>query len=93
MKSAYELAMERLAAAEGAAKPVSAKLKKQFTELDAKCRAKIAEREILTAQAEAVARRSGEVETIRMLREQLNRERLALEADCEAAKEKLRQAQ
>lgn len=90
MKSAYELAMERLSAKDGAAKPVSDATKKAMAEIDAKYRAKIAEREILTTQAEAAARAAGERETVRALRERLARERAALEAECEAAKEKLR---
>ena len=92
MKSAFELAMERLAAKDGAAAPVSEKLKKQLADIDAKYRAKIAEREILVAQREAAARASGDLELIRELREALRRERAQLEAAAESEKETVRSA-
>jgi hypothetical protein len=92
MKSSYELAMERLAAKEGASKPVTAEQKKRLADLDVRLKAKLAEREITVAKAEAQARARGEHETAAAHRELFVRERATLEAECEAAKEQVRAA-
>jgi hypothetical protein len=50
MKSAYELAMERLAKSEPAAKPVSAATKARLAEIDTLYKGKVAEREVFLKQ-------------------------------------------
>ena len=89
MKSAYELAMERLEKQSPAVK-VTDEMRRALAEIDAAYKAKIAEREVfLNAQiAKAVAARNpAEVEDIRL---QLSREVRRLEEECEAKKEKER---
>jgi hypothetical protein len=90
MKSAYELAMERLAAKDGALKPLTKEQKAHLADLDTRLKAKIAEREITVAKAESSARAAGEHETAAAHRELFIRERLRLEEECEAEKQKVR---
>ena len=89
MKSAYELAMERLEKQSPAVK-VSDEQRRALADLDASYRAKIAEREVfLSSQITkaAEARDATEVENIRL---QLSREVRRLQEECEAKKAKLR---
>ena len=88
MKSSYELAMERLNKSAPTVK-VSAGLKKQLAELDAKYAAKIAEREI--SLNTEITRLAGDPEKTGPLREQLVKERQKLQAELEDKKERLRQ--
>ncbi len=91
MKSAYELAMERLKAAEGEAAPaLTAEQKKQLAELDQRYKAKLAEREIFLNQQITAARAEGNAEEHEKLREQLRRERTRLEEEREDEKNKVR---
>jgi hypothetical protein len=50
MKSALDLAMERLDAESGAAQPVSAEQKAEMADIDTKAKSKIAEMEIMHQQ-------------------------------------------
>jgi hypothetical protein len=91
MKSAYELAMERLKAADpDAAKELTAAQKKQLAEIDQRYKAKLAEREIFLEQQLAAARAAGQAEEIEKLREQIRRERARIEEDREDEKNKIR---
>ena len=86
MKSAYELAMERL---EKSAPSVSLtdEQKTQIAEIDSSFRAKIAEKELfLTDQI----RKAQNLEEAEGLKQQLTIEVRRLHEDCEAKKEKLR---
>jgi len=87
MKTAYELAMERL---NKSAPPVklSEAQKKELAELDAKYAAKIAEREI--ALNGEIAKSAGDFAKEESLREQLITERKKLQADLEEKKEQVR---
>ena len=91
MKSAYELAMERLQAddPEGAP-PLSDAQKSQLQEIEQKTRAKIAEREVFLAKQlkDAKAQRDGEA--VQQIEKQLRNERARLEDEMERAKEKVR---
>ncbi len=87
MKSAYELAMERLNQATPSVK-VSPQLKKDLAELDSQYAAKIAEREI--ALAGEIARAADDPEKAQALREQLVHERKKLQSQLEDKKERLR---
>jgi hypothetical protein len=89
MKSAYELAMERL---QKTAPSVSLteEQKKQIAEVDGNFRAKIAEREVFLKDQIAKARSSGKTEEVDELEKQLVLEVRRLQSDCEEKKEKLR---
>ena len=89
MKSAYEIAMERLNKTSPVTK-VSDKQKKQLADLDAKFAAKIAEREIFVKGELAKAMAKGDYEEMEKLEKQLVSDRKSLQADLEEKKEKIR---
>jgi hypothetical protein len=91
MKSAYELAMERLNKTSPSVK-VTAEQKKQLAELDAKHAAKIAEREIFLKDNLAAAAAKGDFEAVAQLEKQMVSERKTLQAELEEKKNKVRQA-
>ncbi len=86
MKSAYELAMERLNKSAPTVKLTAAQ-KEQLAELDSRYAAKIAEREIALNSAIS---RTEEVEKAEALREQLGHERRQLQGELESKKEQVR---
>jgi hypothetical protein len=90
MKTAYELAMERLGRTAPAAKLTGAQ-KKQLAELDAKYAATIAGREIALNDEIAKAAAAGDADKVEALRQQLTRERKSLQAGLEEKKEQVRQ--
>jgi len=91
MKSAYELAMERLKAADGDATPeLTAEQKKQLADINQRYKAKLAEREIFLNQQIAAARAAGNAEEFEKLNVQLRRERAIIEEDREDEKNKVR---
>jgi hypothetical protein len=90
MKSAYELAMERLNKTSPTTKITDAQ-KKQLAELDAKYAAKIAEREI--ALQNEVAKTAGDFEKIESLQQQLVQDRKKLQTELEDKKEQVRRTQ
>lgn len=91
MKSAYELAMERLNAAEPSrAKPLSAEQKTALAGIDARYKAKIAEREIFLRKALKEAREQGDSDEVEKVRKQMTNERARLEEEREAEKERVR---
>ena len=87
MKTAYELAMERLNKSAPAAKLSDAQ-KKELAELDSKYAAKIAEREI--ALNGEIAKMAGDAAKEELLREQFIVERKKLQAELEDKKETVR---
>ena len=91
MKSAYELAMERLAKTAPAAKLTAAQ-KRDLAELDSRYAAKIAEREIAMQGDLAQAAAAGEFEKAEQIRQQLVIERKRLHAELEEKKEQIRRA-
>ncbi|HEY3860262.1 MAG TPA: hypothetical protein VGO59_00105 [Verrucomicrobiae bacterium] len=91
MKSAYELAMERLNKTSPAVK-LSDKKKKELAELDSKYAAKIAEREIFLKDTLAASAAKGDYEAVAQLEKQLASERKSLQAELEEKKEKVRQS-
>jgi hypothetical protein len=91
MKSAYELAMERLSKASPTVK-MTAEKKKQLAELDAKYAAKIAEREIFLKDELAAVAAKGDYEAVAQLEKQLISERKTLQAELEEKKTKVRQS-
>ena len=90
MKTAYELAMERLNQ-NAPAKKLSETQKKELAELDSKYAAKIAEREIALKDEIAKAGAAGDFEKTGKLQEQLIAERRKLQAELENKKEQVRQ--
>ncbi|HEV2329122.1 MAG TPA: hypothetical protein VGY56_10080 [Verrucomicrobiae bacterium] len=87
MKTAYELAMERLNKNAPSVK-ISDAQKKELAELDSKYAAKIAEREIaLNAE---MAKAPGDFDKEESLRQQLIAERKKLQAELEEKKEQAR---
>lgn len=90
MKSSYELAMERLNKTAPVAK-LSAEQKKEIAELESKAKAKTAEREIALKDAIAAASAAGDFEKVDQLKEQLIKERKAIQADLEEKKDRIHQ--
>ena len=90
MKTAYELAMERLSKAVPATKLTSAQ-KKQLAELDSTYAAKIAGREIALQDEISKAAVAGDSEKVETLQQQLVKERKSLQAALEEKKEQVRQ--
>ena len=90
MKSAYELAMERLNKTSPAVK-LTEKQKKQMAELDSKYQAKVAEREIGLKSEIAKAAAQGDYESMEKLEQQLAAERKKLQVELEEKKEQVRQ--
>ena len=91
MKSAYELAMERLSSQEPTRK-VPESLKKILAEIDTTFQAKIAERETFLGAKIIVARRAGAEEEAGILREELARDLRGIREEWETKKEKARSA-
>ena len=89
MKTAYELAMERLSKSSPSVK-LSQEQKKQLAELDSQCAAKIAERELFLKGELVKAIDKGDAEAVEQLEKQLISERKSLRADFEEKKEKVR---
>ena len=89
MKSAYELAMERL---EKAAPSISLTKdqKKEIAEIDSTYRAKIAEKEVFLKDQIRKAQSAGNLEEAESLEKQLASDIRRLQQDCEAKKEELR---
>jgi hypothetical protein len=89
MKSAYELAMERLNKASPAVK-LTDKQRAELAEIDSKYAAKIAERELLLQDELREAAVKGDIETVEQLEKQLASNRKTLEAEREEKKDKVR---
>jgi hypothetical protein len=89
MKSAYELAMERLQKASPSLS-LTEEQKKELAELDSKYRAKIAEKELFLKDQIRKAQTDGKVDDIDSLQKQLASEVGRLQQECEGSKEKLR---
>jgi hypothetical protein len=91
MKSAYELAMERLNKAAPLSK-ISDEQKKQLAELDSQYSAKLAEREIFLKGEMEKAAGKGDWEAMEQFQQQLVRDRKSLSAELEEKKEQVRKA-
>ena len=89
MKSAYELAMERLQKASPSLS-LTEEQKKELAEIDSKYRAKIAEKELFLRDQIRKAQTEGKVDQIDSLEKQLASDVRRLQEECEANKEKLR---
>ena len=89
MKSAYELAMERLAKDQPSV-TLTDDQKKQLAEIDSQFKARMAEKELFLKGEIAKAQVAGKFEEIESLQKQLTSDVKRLQEDCEAKKEKLR---
>jgi hypothetical protein len=89
MKSAYELAMERLEKASPTRQLTDAQ-KAAIAEVEANYKAKIAEQELFLKEQIAKAASEGKYEETEQLEQQLAREIRRFQEECEAKKEKLR---
>jgi len=93
MKSAYELAMERLAKSDPEAnKPLTPEQKDRLAEIDRVYKGKIAEREIFLKQKLDEAMASGKYEEIEQVKKQIASERARFEEEREDEKERVRRA-
>ena len=91
MKTAYELAMERLSKTSPAVK-LTDQQKKEIADLESQCAAKLAERELFLKGEMAKAVDKGDAEAIEQLEKQLVSERKSLRAEFDEKKEKVRTA-
>jgi hypothetical protein len=89
MKSAYELAMERLAKDQPVV-TLTDEQKKQLAEVDSTFKARMAEKELFLKDQISNAQAAGKFEEVQSLEKQLASEIKRLQQDCEAKKEKLR---
>jgi Spy/CpxP family protein refolding chaperone len=89
MKSAYELAMERLQK-NAPSVALTDEQKKELSDVDSTYKAKIAEKELLLRDEMRKAQAAGNFDELEKLEKQLASEIARLREDCEVKKEKLR---
>ena len=90
MKSAYELAMERLEKQSPSTK-LTEEQKEAIAEIDSLYRAKIAERELLLKEQLGKAHAGQRFDEVALIEDQLARDTRRLSQECEEKKEKVRQ--
>ncbi len=91
MKSAYELAMERLER-QAPTQQLSARQKSEIAEIESTCRARLAERELFLTGEIAKALASGKPDEAESLRKQLAMDTRRLKDECETKKARAREA-
>jgi hypothetical protein len=89
MKSAYELAMERLQKGSPSVQLTTAQ-KAELAEIDSSFKAKIAERKIFLTDQIKKAAAAGKFDEAQSLEKQLSTDMSRLQEDCEHKKERLR---
>jgi hypothetical protein len=89
MKSAYELAMERLEK-KAPSVALTDEQKAQFAEIESTFKARLAERELFLKGEIAKATAAGKLEEVESLQTQLTIDIRRIQEDAEAKKEKLR---
>ena len=93
MKSAYELAMERLAKSDPqASRPLTPEKKARLAEIDRIYQGKLAEREIFLRKQLDEALAAQNLEEAEKIRRQLTGERARIEEEREEEKERVRRA-
>lgn len=93
MKSAYDLAMERLTKSDPAAgKPLTAEQKGRLAEIDRVFQGKLAEREIFLKKQLDDAWAAQNAEEVGKIKQQLASERARLDEEREAEKERVRRS-
>lgn len=93
MKSAYDLAMERLEKRDGKLAPLSQEQKKALAEVENKAKAKTAEFEIMFRQKLEAAYAGGKPEEIEEVERQKRSELERIRYQADAEKERIRQGQ
>ena len=91
MKSAYELAMEKLQK-ESPDQTLSEEKKSELAELDNLYKSKLAEREVFLGGKIAEAEATGDFEALEQLQRELASDKKTLEAELEEKKETIRNA-
>jgi hypothetical protein len=91
MKSAYELAMERLEKQAPSMK-LTDDQRSQLAEIDSLYKSRMAEKELLLAEEIRREQAAGKFSEVEKLQKQLASELRRLSEECEAKKEKVRQA-
>ena len=89
MKSAYELAMERLQK-DSPSTPLTAEQRAQIAEIESVFKAKVAEKELLLKSEIEKERAKRNFDQVEQLQQQLASELRRLNEECEAKKEKVR---
>jgi hypothetical protein len=89
MKSAYELAMERLQK-QSPSTPLTEEQKAQLAEIDSLYRSKIAEKELLLKEQIRREEQKGAAGEVDRLKQQLSSELRRLQEECDQKKEKIR---
>ena len=92
MKSAYELAMERLAKSDPTSGPLTPEKKARLAEIDRVYKGKLAEREIFLKKQIDEALAAQKFEEVDKIKQQLANERARFEEEKESEKEKVRTA-
>lgn len=90
MKSAYELAMERLAKSDPSSAPLTAEQKGRLAEIDRVYKGKLAEREIFLKKQLDDAYAAEKFEDAEKIKQQLANERARFDEEREAEKERVR---
>jgi len=90
MKSAYELAMERLEKDDPSTERMSEDQKRRLDEVSQTYRAKKAEREVFLRGKVEAARAAGDSSEVESLERELREEKIRLEEECEQRKEQIR---
>jgi hypothetical protein len=93
MKSALELAMERMKQKDGDLVPLTHDQKLAIAEIEAETKAKIAEEEIMSRDRLQAARASGDAEALRVAEEQVRGEIARLRERGESRKAKIRRGE
>jgi hypothetical protein len=89
MKSAYELAMERLDK-ESPIKPLTEAQKAEIAEIESLAKSHVAEKELFLGGEIAKAQAAGDFAALDSLQKQLVAERLRIQEEAEAKKERVR---
>ena len=92
MKSAYELAMERLQESDPDKQPVTDEMRKALAAVDEKFDAKVAERKIFLTQTLATATANQDLQEVELIQKQISSEKARIEEERETAKDKIRNA-
>ena len=93
IKSALELALERMQRKQGDVVPLTHDQKAAIAEIEAETKAKIAEEEILASERLRAAAAGGDPEAVRTLDEQIKAEIARLRESGERRKEKVRRGE
>ncbi len=91
MKTAYELAMERLSKSSPSVK-LTDEQKRQLADLESQCAAKIAERELFLTGEIVKAINKEDAEAVEQLEKQLISDRKSIRVEFDEKKEKVREA-